>query len=257
MRASALLVGIGLMSGLLPVRAEAEQYILYLHGRTETTWKHGTATVAGWTNVTFQYDGNASLANEAVSTVLNDAFTRYCSGENLCIAVCFSAGCMRALKALDDITAQGVQPTLLWMEAAASAAGGSALAETSSSFGGQPIDYDLHRSTARNKWAHIQDAVAPATMYHLAGKRDTCVWAGCGNWLLPPGLCDGAVCVDSAGGASVSGSFYDGCKLAQEPGLYPGRKWDADFAPCTGLEKNHAGVAKVAPTVVSQTGSSR
>jgi hypothetical protein len=243
---------------LLPALALADQYVLYLHGRLEQEWKHPTASLPGFANVTFLYDGNARLADWKVSRQLHDAFGKYCGAHNSCVIVCFSAGCMRTLKALDELRAEKVPLEVLWVEAAASAAGGTALAERSNVILGEPIDADLRREVARGRWAFIQDAMASNVMYHVAGRRDFCPVTGCGNWFLPPGMCDGALCVDSAGGASRSGSYFDGCALAANPGVYPGRVWDRANAPCKGLELHHNQVADyVAEAVAHDGGASR
>ncbi len=227
---------------LFSSEALAGQYIVYLHGRGSQTWAHGVTPIAGWTSVTLSYDGNSSLADARSSTSIRNAVRTYCSGDNACIIACYSAGCLRTLHAMDTLRAQGVELRVLWVEATGSAAGGTRLAEISTNLiGDEPIDEDIRRDAARpaTGWGHIQDAMPPMVMYHLAGKRDSCVFFLCGNWFLPSGACDGLVCMDSAGGAAKAGEFHDGCALQAAGALYPGRRYDSAQAPCTGLDKNH------------------
>lgn len=259
MRLPALLVACCLVAAVAPLSAEAGDYVLYLHGRGNTRWNHSVAAAPGWTNVTLSYDGSARLSDATTSSQVRNGVARYCSGANVCVVVCHSAGCMRFLKAMDELRATGREPSVLWAEAAGSSAGGTKLAEaaTATFFFKKPIDQDMRRDSARSTWGYIQDAMAPATMYHVAGRKDQCSWYGCGNWVLPAGICDGAVCADSAGGASEPGSFDDGCMLAAEPGLYPGRKWDAPMQACGGAEANHTGIPNVALRAVNQFAGTR
>src|SRR5262245_42577551 len=117
----ALLIGILGFVGVAN-EAHAGQYVLHFHGRSQGSWTSNTTTgtrmpladVAGygWTNKTFVYNGNTRIAStETDSTTnpnsVNYALRTYCgSGTgNTCIVHCYSAGCYRAEKAIDDIRA--------------------------------------------------------------------------------------------------------------------------------------------------------
>lgn len=221
-----------------------ERFLVYLHGRGGQTWgDHRVANVPGYTNVTLGYDGSARLDDPGVVARVHEAIGTFCRTGRACVVVCHSAGCMRTLHALDHYRALKLPLNVLWVAAAGSAAGGTRLAELSSGIGfaKEAIDEDIRRDRARDVagWAHIQDATVTTRMFHTAGAEDTCARPGlCGNTILPSGLCDGLVCVDSAGGASVSGSFGEGCAIPK----YPGRIYDEQNAPCAGLRLNHTGV---------------
>ncbi len=244
---------VAVVGALASSEAVAGQYILYLHGRSSQGWGRPTAAVSGWTNVTLSYDGNARLANASVSGVIRQTVRTYCSADNACVIACHSAGCLRTLYAVEQLRAEKVPLNLLFVEAAASAAGGTRLAELSTNlFGDQPIDEDIRRDSARatTGWGYIQGTMPPSVMYHLAGRKDSCVWFVCGNWALPPGSCDGLVCMDSAGGAARAGEFSDGCALERSGQLYPGRRYDSAQVACNGANKNHSEVGDFAANAV-------
>jgi hypothetical protein len=241
------------VGSLVASEAVAGQYVLYLHGRSSQSWGRSLMAVSGWTNVTLSYDGNARLANASVSGLIRQTVRNYCSGDNSCVIACHSAGCLRTLYAVEQLRAEQVPLAVLWVEAAASAAGGTRLAEISTNlFGDQPIDEDIRRDSARSStgWGYIQSTMPPSVMYHLAGRKDSCVWFVCGNWFLPAGSCDGLVCMDSAGGAARSGEFSDGCALAANNQLYPGRRYDSAQVACSGASKNHSELGDFVGTAV-------
>jgi hypothetical protein len=121
---------------------------------------------------------------------VNHALRAYCgSGSgNVCIVHCYSVGCFRAKKAIDDIRA-GVGGSadslagLLYMEGSGSAAGGTDLAEIATGlFTGwlakilgqqEAIDFDLTRSAARTTYSYIHDAM-PVQFWHVDGNLEIC-----------------------------------------------------------------------------------
>lgn len=224
-------------------------YIIWLHGRSNSSWgSKGTVSASGWTNITLSYDGSARLATSSTTTVKN-AINTYCTSPARCIVACHSAGCMRALKAIDDLHAAGIPlGGLMWVEASASAAGGSvfAVVTTDTGISEQPIDEDLRPEVARGTWATIQDGTGPSYMYHMAGTKTTCVWGIlCGSIVLA-GEDDGAVGFDSAAGYSSTGSFTNGCNT----GKYPYRNWEPRVA-CSGTYRNHSEMGNYTADIVA------
>lgn len=241
MRRSTFGIFVSLFLMSVPGIASADNFILYLQGRGDGIWRYAQVQMPGWTNVPFGYDGSAPLGDPFVSDIIEQRFVAHCSGANACIIACHSAGCMRTLKAVDALEARGVALNILWVSAASSAAGGTRLAELSTNlFGAQPIDEDIRRDRARaaTGWGFLQDAMRNTKMHHIAGNRDACSGFVCGNWVLPGGICDGMLCVDSAGGASITGAFDNACVLPR----YPGRTYDTAHAGCFGEGFNHSGM---------------
>jgi hypothetical protein len=249
------LVALLLVFGVLALTtrtAHAENSVLYLQGRAWGSWSSERVSAAGWTQRTLDFNGNARLDGYETNVIVRNAIQTYCSGANNCVILCYSAGCNRALKAIDDLRASGnTLPGLFWIEAAGSAAGGTKLAEMATGgfvgfmaklFGQQEkIDFDLSPGAARGTWGYTQDAVPPDAMYHTAGNLDICkgfwIFKLCGNAYIDAGVADGLVGFDSAAGASAQGRYYDGCAAAK----YPGRLWQSGV-PCGGEARDHFGI---------------
>ncbi len=271
--ASVVVVLAGL--SVAPAPAEAYQYIVYLQGRGWKSWNGQLASVSGWTNVTLSFDGNRPLLDTSSSTVntqVKNALTTYCAGSNTCVVHCYSAGCLRLLKAVSDITSNDYRnfasrlPGFLWAEGSGAAAGGTRLAEMSTTGGtgflakliGQQekIDFDLTIAKARGTYLPVQDDMN-VYLYHVAGRTNLCkslvFFKICGNtWVLPSGVSgtygDGVIGFDSSSGASsaypASGSAYWDCNVAK----YPARDWERDvnFTPALycagGADRDHFGI---------------
>ena len=237
--------------GLFAARAHAENSILYVQGRAWGSWSSEKVTAGGWTQRTLDFNGNARMDGAETNVTVRNAIASYCSGANSCIVVCYSAGCNRVLKAIDDLRASGnALPGLFWIEAAGSAAGGTKLAEMATAgfvgflaklFGQQEkIDHDITPGAARGTWGYTQDAVPPDAMYQTAGNLDICkgfwIFKLCGNAYID-GAADGLVGFDSAAGASTQGRYWDGCAVTK----YPGRIWQSGV-PCGGEARDHFGI---------------
>jgi Somatomedin B domain len=245
--------------------AHAENTVLHFQGRGWGSWNGETVTQsAQWTSRTFNFSGNSRLDSYDTNVTVRNAIASYCSGANNCIVVCFSAGCSRVLKAIDDLRAAGnTLPGLFWVQAAGSAAGGTKLAEIATSgftgflaklFGQQEaIDFDLTPAVARGTFGYTQDAIPPDAMYQVAGNQDICkgfwFFKICGNHFIDAGIADGLIGIDSASGASAAGRYWDGCS----PAKYPGRIWEPS-SPCGGEARDHFGlvgrtIALLAPQI--------
>ncbi|HEX4422303.1 MAG TPA: hypothetical protein VH165_30530 [Kofleriaceae bacterium] len=210
--------------------AHASNYIVYLHGRSQTSWPAAAylGAPAGWSQVTFSYNGSASLGDSATQTTINNTIATYCGSGNQCVLVCYSEGCPRMLLSFKQLKDQSRYPAgILWTEAAASSAGGSEASVFATKwyvkliakiFGlesAAPIDYDIQPNTMLSgTYANIQNQ-ATAPIYHLAGSADMCVkisilWLFhvklCGNGQLPGGDGDGLIPVHSAAGYSDAGA---------------------------------------------------
>ena len=112
--------------------AHAGNYVLFLQGRGWASWNGETVSASGWTSVTLAFNGNAVINGPETNTAVKNAMASYCSSGNSCIIHCYSAGCMRMLKAVYDLHAVGnTLPGLLYAEGSGSASGGTKLAEVS------------------------------------------------------------------------------------------------------------------------------
>jgi hypothetical protein len=214
-----------LATGLLSARADAAKYVVYFHGRSMKSWPPSAKLFSSstYTHIFSSYDGSSRLTNTTARSDVKTKLSTYCSGTNQCVVVCYSAGCLRYLLAVQDLKAAGTPASgILWTEALASAAGGTELAEVTTSglvkllaklfVTGVPsasaIDNDLTRNATRSVYGYVQNG-APSPVYHVAGGHDLCItikimWLFsvklCGNKHFPGGYGDGAVPVHSSGG---------------------------------------------------------
>lgn len=241
------------------VPAQAGNYILYFQGRSWASWNGETVGAAGWTSVTFAFNGNAPLNGNETNVTVRNAIGTYCSNGNYCIVHCYSAGCLRMLKATYDLRAMGYSlPGLLYAEGSGSAAGGSQLAELTTQgltkyiaklFGQQEkIDFDITTGAARNTWGYVQNTFG-ANFWQFGGYQNICksllFFKICGNSFLP-GTADGLVSMASYSGASSAAGIYDGCAAPK----YSYRIYDSgpyydsngnNVTPCTGAARDHFG----------------
>lgn len=241
--------------------AKAGNYIIYAQGRSMKSWTPATANASGWTNVTLGYDGSQALTGTA-TTILKNTIATYCGPGNSCVVHCYSAGCLRTLKAVSDLRAEGnTLPGLMWAEASGSAAGGSKLAELSTKgltgmiaklFGVQEkIDKDITPGGSRNTWGYIQDDMGK-TMYHIAGAKNICkkflFIKFCTGGFVGEGTNDGLVALHSAAGASSQATYTDGCAAPK----YPWRAYDSGYVSCYGDSgRDHAGIVDRGSAVVA------
>jgi hypothetical protein len=285
----------------LAPRVEAANYVLHFQGRSQGSWHSTTSSGArmpladvasrGWTNLAFAFDGNAritSVETDSPTRVgsVNHALRTYCGTGtgNACIVHCYSVGCYRALKAIDDIRAGAGGSAdslagLLYMEGSGSAAGGTDLAELATGlFTGwlakllgqqEAIDFDLTRSAARTNYAYIHDAM-PVQFWHVDGNQEICkkllgfIKICSGGFIA--GSDDGVVPWASSGGFAssaartslCSGSASDELNLgANVPGKYPKHRTDVKFVDCDGTAPgastaswDHFGIVDVGEKVV-------
>ncbi|HEY5947530.1 MAG TPA: hypothetical protein VIV40_18630 [Kofleriaceae bacterium] len=249
--------------------AAAANYVLYAQGRGWKDWSTServNVTGSSWTNVTVAYDGGASIRGPATTT-LRTALEQRCatSTGNTCIVVCYSAGCLRFLKAIHDSSVTSFN--IVRVSAIASAAGGTKGAEALTTgslktvaklFGQQEaVDWDLTPAAARGTFGNVQNDMnkTTGTMYHYAGYKDTCksflFVKMCGNKYTSAGLTgaksDGMVSFDSAGGASAQGAFNNLCATGGSgtqriTSLYAKRAPGVSGAACDGEYRDHAGM---------------
>ncbi len=234
--------------------AEATNYMFHMQGRGWKGWDNmQSVSATGWTNMYFNYDGNSALTNTTTTSEINTAFINYCNtGANSCVVLCYSAGCLRLVKAVQDLRAQGYALSgLLFAEATGSAAGGTGLAELATQGGtkllakllGQQekIDFSLTPSAAR---AQPRSSFGK-TIYHVSGKNDLCkgfwIFKVCGNsYVGYNGKGDGVVPWHSSFGCASAGNGTD-CNCAKYP--YHSFETRVTGALCTGQDFDHLGMA--------------
>jgi hypothetical protein len=247
----------------LSAPAFAGNYVVFLQGRSWASWNGETVSASGWTSITLAYNGNAVINGPETNTTVKNALSTYCSGGNSCIIHCYSAGCLRMLKATYDLHAGGNNlPGLLYAEASGSAAGGTKLAEVSTQgltsliakvIGQQEkVDRDLTPGAARNTWGYVQNTFG-ANMWQFGGYVDICksllFFKLCANKYVTGGLAmtaDGVVGMDSYSGKSTAGAVTNGCSASK----YSYRIYDSgpyydqygnNLVPCTGSNRDHFG----------------
>jgi hypothetical protein len=281
MRARSLLAALVVGSlGMFALGGEAHagNYVLHFQGRSAGSWTSDSpgdsrmplAAVSGqgWVNKTFAFNGNARIASpETDSTTnpnsVNAALRTYCGAGtgNSCIVHCYSAGCYRAMKAIDDIRSGvgGSADTLsgmLYMQGSGSVDGGTDLAEIATGlFTGwlakllgqqEAIDKDLTRSVARSTYSYIHDAM-PVQYWHVAGNLDVCkkllgFIKICGGGQIA-GNDDGVVPWASSAGFATQAARTSLCNssAAEEldvasnvPNKYPKHRTDTTWIDCDG-----------------------
>lgn len=194
--------------------ADAANYVVYVHGRTQSTWDGATYAVPGYTKAVVSYNATTATlaqANVAVRTQL----AQYCSGENVCIVVAYSNGALQV--GYTQANYPEALENALYIEAGASAAGGSELLNGFTSAAGDflgvtypsGVDATLSVSAARNAYNH--NLTAGVVTYHLAGNTNwrNAIWYA--TAALLPGDDDGVVSFASAFGCSSSGSQSRSC----------------------------------------------
>lgn len=171
-----------------PNVAAAAKYIVYVHGRSMSGWPVNgrLGASAEWTHIDMTFNGSARLADASVRQAVRSTIAAYCTSTD-CVVACYSAGCARTLLAFEDLRAMGTPASrVLWVQATASAAGGSELAALSTNNGirliakifgvdvpSESIDKDLDPGTMRGTFGFMQNG-APAPVYHLAGSKNIC-----------------------------------------------------------------------------------
>jgi hypothetical protein len=293
---------VGAMTVTALPEASAGNYVLHFQGRSQGSWTSNTTTgtrmpladvaANGWTNNTFTFNGNARIiSNETDSSIdvnsVNYALRTFCGTGtgNACIVHCYSTGCYRAMKAIDDIRAgYGGQVAnslagLLYMEGSGSAAGGTDLAEIATGlFTGwmakilgqqEAVDYDLTRARARTDFSYIHDGM-PVQFWHVDGNKEICkklvgfIKICSGGQIA--GSDDGVVPWASAAGYSASTARTSMCNasVAEEnntganvPNKYPKHRTDVSWIDCDGTTVgasttswDHFGVPDVAEAIV-------
>jgi hypothetical protein len=212
------------------------------------------------------YNGSGALADSAIDTNIRNTISAYCRNGNICVIHCYSAGCLRMLKAVADLAALGKPAVgLQWAEASGSAAGGSPLANIATGaltgmfaklIGMQePIDFDITPGAARGRWLYVQGAFGK-TVYHVAGTRDTCktllgLVRICGNPFINNGAADGLVSFASAAGYSDTGAYTNACGSNK----YPYRAYDTDVSTCSGVDRDHLGIHEVGAQAIALAGA--
>ena len=195
--------------------AEASNYVVYVHGRTQESWDRGALfATPGYEQAFIDYNATTATLAQANVTV-RARLAQYCTGDNDCVVVAYSNG------ALQVGYTQAFYPealeNALYVEAGASAAGGTELLNGFTSVVGQVlgatypngVDATLSVSGARNAYNH--NLTAGVATYHLGGNTDWRNGLFYVTAALLPGNDDGVVPYASAFGCSSSGSQTSNC----------------------------------------------
>lgn len=251
-------------------QARAADNILYVQGRAQGSWDKNVAALSGtsFVNRTLTFNGNTRIASaETDSTTnpnsVNYAIRQYCSAGNSCIIHCYSTGCYRVKKAIDNIRngvggAADSLAGLLYIEASGDASGGTDIAEIATEgftgwiaklFGQQEaVDFDLTRSMARSTYSYIHDQVG-VNMWHLAGNRDVCkkllgLFKICGSGSIE-GSDDGVIPWASSAGYSTQQARTSLCNASAADeqdtsknvaNKYPWHRVDTKVENCSGFD---------------------
>lgn len=168
--------------------ADAAQYVVYIHGKSMTTWPSAAwmKTSSAWTHKSLSFNGSSRLTDSTATGAIKTALDAYCKTTD-CVLACYSAGCARMLYTLNLYKTTTYR--ILWTSALASAAGGSELANLSTNKGVKllaklflanpppsgAIDQDLTPSNLRSGTLAPIQLAARSTIYHIAGSKDICL----------------------------------------------------------------------------------
>jgi hypothetical protein len=234
---------------LAPGVAEAGNYVVYVHGRSEcgnpdassgactsgSGWSGGTRTISGYSSVNLTYNATTATLATANDRVTSQLRT-YCSGGNNCIVVSYSNGDLNLQRTMAN--APDALSGLIYAESASSAAGGADYAGACSFvqwFGGvfgwdvcypSGVDGTLSTSAARNAYNHNNSK----TTYRISGNTNAYNWMFyLTSWTVLPGDDDGVVSYHSTFGCNSTGSQNADC------GKYQGQYRDswANSASCS------------------------
>lgn len=181
-----------ILTGVQLGQARAANYVVYLHGRSMNNWPSAAylGISASWSHAPLSYNGSKRLLDPTIRASIKGHIATRCRGANQCVIICYSAGCARMMVALEDLRADGTPADrALWIEAAASAAGGTEAAELSTNKGlailrklfltnpgpdADAIDKDLKINNMRSTLGYVQNS-SPVAIYHLAGSKNICI----------------------------------------------------------------------------------
>lgn len=203
-----------------PAVASAANYVVHIHGRTQTTWDDTIYWISGYTSVKCDYEAKYNTLSQSNVTV-RDCLGTYCSGSNSCIVVAYSNGANQVHYTQQYYPSK--LANLQYVESGGSAEGGSELTDVGSAvqsfldwFGidfevyyPNGVDATLSVSSARNAYNH--DINNGKTTYHVSGNTN----AGNGLWWATagflPGDDDGVVSWASSYGCRDSGDQPTTC----------------------------------------------
>ncbi len=208
-----LLVGLGLTSAL-----SATNYAIFIHGRGSNNCSKTIDDASYWgttANITttfgattftkkfVNYDGTINPTDGANGCSgrqkLKSALTTYCGTGNSCYIICHSAGCLTTDYVANVDATFWAGRNIGWMLFAASAAGGSELANAGGWATGWGMDTALKTGNARG-WGH--NAMGGRYTYNSGGN---CPWySTCPGAAVLPGYDDGAVAPHSACGHNTT-----------------------------------------------------
>ncbi|QOY95749.1 hypothetical protein IM543_07905 [Massilia sp. UMI-21] len=220
-----------LAATLAPSLGSATNYTLWINGRAggatgaignyqDFSYWGPSTTPAGVNKKAVNWDGRSSIASQ--SGKVRDALDCFCTGDNWCYVVTYSAGDLMMgytlanyggsarLKKNASPNASGICSNsggnsggssqtgwnIKWVRAAAGAAGGSELSDAGSWTTSEPLVQDLKTSTARAMYNH--NATRNIWFYMYAGAR------GAFYSSLLPGQDDEVVAYHSSGGVAGS-----------------------------------------------------
>lgn len=209
-----VLAGLVGASTFVAAEAEAANYIVYVHGRSQTTWTGTQYGMSGWSKVSLNYNATTATLAQANSTVRSKLAT-YCSGANSCIIVAYSNGMHQV--AYTQANYPEAISNALYIQSGGAAYGGSDLLDGFTGDLGEifgavydgGVDDALHVSAARNAYNH--NLTAGKVTYMVGGNTNAYNWIWYPTAGFLPGDDDGVVSFHSAFGCVNSGSQSQNC----------------------------------------------
>jgi len=184
----------------------AATYYLHQAGNCSTEWGDALGNWSNATSINCETDLRSSVT-AAAQEFKNEYLEQYCTGDNWCYILNYSAGDAVVGYALANATKQY---NIVYIATSAGAGGGSDLAFSSSmtKFFTCDLAGDLDPSTVRNLYNH--NDTNSATIYRIGGYDGW--WYS--SWLLP-GEDDGVIAYHSAAGCTSRGSYNSLCSCSR------------------------------------------
>ncbi|MCP4129676.1 MAG: hypothetical protein GY754_01550 [bacterium] len=185
--------------------AAADTYYLHLAGNCSSNWGDTLGSWSNSTSINCQVNMNNSISQ--ASGELEDYLDQYCTGDDWCYIMNYSAGDAVLGYTLANAA---VQYNIVYAATAAGAGGGSdiAFSNTMASYFTCDLAADLDPTTVRNMYNH--NDTNSATIYRIGGYDGW--WYT--SWLLP-GEDDGIIAYHSAGASTGTGSYNNLCGFSR------------------------------------------
>lgn len=208
---------------LSALNLSAATYYLHQAGNCSTNWGDALGVWSNGTSISCEVDLRYSVT-DAAQEFKNEYLETYCTGNNWCYILNYSAGDAVVGYALATATKQY---NIIYIATSAGAGGGSELANFGalSRYFTCDLAGDLQPSSVRNLYNH--NDTNGAAIYRIGGYDGW--WYSA--WMLP-GEDDGVIAMHSSAGCTSTGRYNNMCSCS---------RWNNNYVAytCDGYNKDH------------------